>query len=438
MIDPAQSFSNALNQGLGIMKSYRDEARRDEDRAFSKDMAIRAQNINEERNLRDRKKFGWDVEDRSYELSTLRPLELRELKAGVTGAENQAEASTLELQDLPNEINRRRERHDSDMKTQSTSRAATRQGMSHASQRMDWDRQDREYLNNARRFREWYTSPEGANAPDLSGTPWSPLNFMGNLSNGSRVSEIFSSSGWLEGASAGDRRAMAAFATPVAGRFEKRFGMVPNSSSMIDFKAVGDRISPLVAGIDARTGRLVYKWGAPQEASLIFSKAAAKSAAQRRIAQDPQAQMRLTQMWAQDDPNGFRAAREQAEASVERTIAPLKVAAERAGAKKEDVEAYRQAMANYDNEVAKRLWAIGSDTGARASTRPLYLAYEAMREKNPNIQDPLDALAAINKIVSDRRAVEELFRRGKKAAPTGLNRAQLQQAVIRELASYAD
>lgn len=38
MIDPAQSFSNALNQGLGIFKSYRDEARLDEDRAFDRQM----------------------------------------------------------------------------------------------------------------------------------------------------------------------------------------------------------------------------------------------------------------------------------------------------------------------------------------------------------------------------------------------------------------
>lgn len=40
-IDPAQSFSNALNQGLGIMKSYRDEARLDEDRSFDRMMKER-------------------------------------------------------------------------------------------------------------------------------------------------------------------------------------------------------------------------------------------------------------------------------------------------------------------------------------------------------------------------------------------------------------
>lgn len=43
MIDPAQSFSNALNQGLGIMKSYRDEARQDEDRAFDKKIKMNAE-----------------------------------------------------------------------------------------------------------------------------------------------------------------------------------------------------------------------------------------------------------------------------------------------------------------------------------------------------------------------------------------------------------
>lgn len=43
MIDPAQSFSSALNQGLGIMKSYRDEARQDEDRAFDKKIKMNAE-----------------------------------------------------------------------------------------------------------------------------------------------------------------------------------------------------------------------------------------------------------------------------------------------------------------------------------------------------------------------------------------------------------
>lgn len=43
MIDPATSFANALSQGLGIMKSYRDEARLDEDRAFDRQIRLRAE-----------------------------------------------------------------------------------------------------------------------------------------------------------------------------------------------------------------------------------------------------------------------------------------------------------------------------------------------------------------------------------------------------------
>lgn len=41
-IDPAQSFSNALGQGLGIMKSYRDEARDEEEMAFSRQLREKA------------------------------------------------------------------------------------------------------------------------------------------------------------------------------------------------------------------------------------------------------------------------------------------------------------------------------------------------------------------------------------------------------------
>jgi hypothetical protein len=66
-IDPAQSFSNALNQGLGVFKSYRDEARQDEDRAFEKSMKERMAKLQEDQlqlmvndDLREGKKFAID------------------------------------------------------------------------------------------------------------------------------------------------------------------------------------------------------------------------------------------------------------------------------------------------------------------------------------------------------------------------------------------
>lgn len=67
-IDPAQSFSNALGQGLGIIKSYRDEARLDEDRSFEKSMKLETQRqAQEQLNLlikgdkRDQMKFDEDM-----------------------------------------------------------------------------------------------------------------------------------------------------------------------------------------------------------------------------------------------------------------------------------------------------------------------------------------------------------------------------------------
>jgi hypothetical protein len=66
-IDPAQSFSNALNQGLGVFKSYRDEARQDEDRAFEKSMRQRMAEMQEKelqllvnRDGREAKQFAAD------------------------------------------------------------------------------------------------------------------------------------------------------------------------------------------------------------------------------------------------------------------------------------------------------------------------------------------------------------------------------------------
>ena len=69
-IDPAQSFSNALGQGLGIMKSYRDEARQDEDRTFDKSMRERQYKLQEDQlgllknsDEREGKKFGIEYSD---------------------------------------------------------------------------------------------------------------------------------------------------------------------------------------------------------------------------------------------------------------------------------------------------------------------------------------------------------------------------------------
>jgi hypothetical protein len=95
-IDPAQSFSNALGQGLGIMKSYRDETRLDEDRSFEKSMKLETQRqAQEQLNLlikgdkREQMKFD---EDMAPDRVALRG---RQLLATVNQTEAQAKDSGI-------------------------------------------------------------------------------------------------------------------------------------------------------------------------------------------------------------------------------------------------------------------------------------------------------------------------------------------------------
>ena len=67
-IDPAQSFSNALGQGLGIMKSYRDEARDEEEMAFSRQLREKAdKRLDTELGMRE-KELGMRTDEHSQQM----------------------------------------------------------------------------------------------------------------------------------------------------------------------------------------------------------------------------------------------------------------------------------------------------------------------------------------------------------------------------------
>lgn len=91
MIDPAQSFANALGQGLNVMKSYRDEARQAEQDQFQREALLRAEAKDDQRFEQEKKKWGWEADDRDYFVKTERPLKEREMKARVTSAEVEAD-----------------------------------------------------------------------------------------------------------------------------------------------------------------------------------------------------------------------------------------------------------------------------------------------------------------------------------------------------------
>ena len=68
-IDPAESFSKALGQGLSVFKGYRDEQRQDEDRAFVKDQALFDRKMKEEMFKLTQEEFGMKKNEFDYGVS---------------------------------------------------------------------------------------------------------------------------------------------------------------------------------------------------------------------------------------------------------------------------------------------------------------------------------------------------------------------------------
>ena len=85
-IDPAESFSRALGQGLATFKSYRDEARQDEDRAFNKKMAMRLDDRSERQMQISEGTFAMAKENNDYNKSR-RPFQEKVDQANLTGLE---------------------------------------------------------------------------------------------------------------------------------------------------------------------------------------------------------------------------------------------------------------------------------------------------------------------------------------------------------------
>lgn len=71
-IDPAESFSKALGQGLSVFKGYRDEQRQDEDRAFAKQQALFDRQMKERMLKMDEETFGMRKDEFEY-VKTRRP-----------------------------------------------------------------------------------------------------------------------------------------------------------------------------------------------------------------------------------------------------------------------------------------------------------------------------------------------------------------------------
>lgn len=329
-IDPAESFSKALGQGLSTIKSFRDEERMDQDRAFEKSMKLEAQRqAQEQLNLligKDKREQAVFDEDMTPERVALRS---RKAVADV----NLAEADALDKSIL---ASRRGEMIDTDIQTaKSNARAnlisagaSSRNAATNAAElglrtRMYNDeRADRVAANQLR------IGFQAISAAGRDPTPDNMRALMGNKVAGSALIKLASNAfnapvleeimqnpfgNWIND---GKKLAVAlrfARDTEVVNATAKAQGFNPTRTTVTNIRGATVKDSQgrpqqvvqlTLRGPDARTGKTKTYTGYAQP-SRLFETGAVAANVFKGIMTDPVAKGRVAQMFEQTNPDAF-------------------------------------------------------------------------------------------------------------------------------------
>lgn len=318
-IDPAQSFSNALNQGLGIMKSYRDEARLDEDRAFDRMMkeridnrAERASNIADEENVRRRTEF--------KEWEKFAPFREQKTKA-------EADLGTAQAKDAGILANNRQKMIDTDIgvawSNAKSSRIAAQAAASNAAtNRRQADLQWRQYNDAQKReqtvsFNKALLGAIQSNDPSKiannPGVARQAASIIGMAVNAPALAEAIQNpfGNWRN-----DPNKVAQilpFAQINIGKTAESRGFRGKGARVVNFtteKVKGSngkeevKLKFGIEGVNKRTGRKEVFW-AYQSPEKFLDKATVFQKTFNTINNDPQARLSLTRAYETSDPEGF-------------------------------------------------------------------------------------------------------------------------------------
>jgi hypothetical protein len=325
MIDPAQSFSNALGQGLGIMKSFRDEKRLDEDRAFTREQVAFDQNMKERQfklmvnqdqragaeETRNAAKF---AEDMSPERVAARGRLL----------EGQADSATAQAKDATVLADNRQNIIDTDILV-SKSNAQSNRISANASARnattnagelafkqqvYNEERTQKNYLQSIQSAFPLITQPmTRENFAKIQGNPAAAaavFQMAGAVSGSRAVEEALRnpSGDWINDPLKFKQVANFSRATPIFGRAVKDYGF-GRDARLTGLRSF-DRNNIELSITGTRNGRVETKklYVRPNE---IFEPAAVAANVFRGIDRDPQAKARLAQTYGVADKEGFNA-----------------------------------------------------------------------------------------------------------------------------------
>ena len=288
-IDPAQSFSNALGQGLGIMKSYRDEARQDEDRAFAKQTALAQEKrldtslqlqVNNDLRLAD---------DFDFQKKRRKNVLKQDDQAVALGAEQIIRAE-IDNKYMPEkykaEIDQTNAAADSSRATAAQSRVYTKV-LQNEDYRAGLDWNDTRAANGMVNYLLGKTSTLPATSGGMRNTP---LGFAGFIGAAPKVLSVLQNpmqTGWMS-----DPQLKAQVMT-FAGRgadseLEEKRRWRKGSAGMVDLAPAGKgRVKALFVGVDAKTGRQTQAW-VEKDAAQLFDQAFVRVRHLGAMGADPQ------------------------------------------------------------------------------------------------------------------------------------------------------
>ena len=304
-IDPAQSFSTALNQGLGIMKSYRDEERLDEETAFNRSIALSQED--RAKNADRRAQQTQDMLKDTYDYEKGRRPKKEELEqAQLTGyqLDNDGKKKNNAWID---EINTENIRASKDGSARGWAGIDIQRGQLALQTRQQQIAEETANSQNAfrmlvdaaktRDYSVFQNNPKvGTEILRLAGAAYGAPQLLDAMQNPTGA--------WLRDPK--QKRAVLNVAAIDLGGTADKLGFRRGSVSVVDIKPsnVKGKLNIEFVGLNPRTGRLEKRTG-PMDAARLFDKAAVFSNTLGRINDDPAAQNALVNAFRASQPENF-------------------------------------------------------------------------------------------------------------------------------------
>lgn len=402
-IDPAESFSRALNQGLSTFKSYRDEARLDQDRAFQKNLALAAENRAVDMHGMAKTTFANQEEDRKYDIEKLRPLRLKTAEQGVElgglqveGQKTQNKAGEINLQYLPREKEMGLKR---DQASINSSNASASANYAQAGAIRNRDRREQSEFDDARAARDFvsmYQTGNYANAGNLTGTRFDPLKMVGAITQAPTLGVYLQNPMTLGGADDKTQRVALQFANTAIGQKDsQRFGFKQGTASIVDLQpGAKGFVGARVVGVDDKTGRVKTTF-MQFKADKLFDRANVQARTFQMIARDPNARKVAVEAVKQAHPEVYKQLMGNPSQAVAFEISALGEELKKQRASRNPDMAriqqigdeIRKLESGDKNAVENALFQNMGAVGQRIAQPAPLAAFNAVRDRKPNLND---------------------------------------------------